>query len=60
MSLSREKIEYGVIRSFFSKRRNRYRTFLKKSMNRWIRRKSKKIDEESIAAIQKEYKGWEF
>jgi thymidylate kinase len=60
MGLSREKIEYGEIRKFFSKRRNRYRTFLKKSMNRWIRRKGKKIEEDSVAAIQREYKGWEF
>lgn len=29
-------------------------------MNRWIRRKSKTINEDSIADIKKEYQGWEF
>lgn len=60
MGLSREKIEYGEIRKFFTQRRNRYRTYLKKSMSRWVRRKAKKIDDESIADIKREYKGWEF
>ena len=60
MALNRNKIEYGEIRKLFTKRRDRYRTVLKKDMNRWIRRKAKIINEESIAEIKKEYKGWEF
>ena len=60
MALNRNKIEYGEIRKLFTKRRNRYRTILKKDMNRWIRRKAKTINEDSIADIKKEYQGWEF
>ena len=60
MALCREKIEYGEIRNFFSRKHDRHRVYLKKCMNRWIRRKSKKIDEDSIADIPKEYNGWEF
>ena len=61
MALCREKIEYGEIRKFFSrKKHDRHRVYLKKCMNRWIRRKSKKIEEDSIADIRKEYNGWEF
>ena len=61
MSLSREKIEYGSIRNMFSKQRHqRYRKVLKKGINRRIRYASKKIDEDSIADIQKPYKGWEY
>ena len=61
MGLSREKIEYGSIRNMFSKRRHqRYRQVLKKVINRRIRYTAKKIDEDSIADIQKPYKGWEY
>ena len=61
MSLSREKIEYGSIRNMFSKRRHQiYRRALKKGINRRIRYTAKKIDEDSIADIQKPYKGWEY
>lgn len=61
MGLSREKIEYGSIRNMFSKRRHqRYRRVLKKEINRRIRYTAKKIDEDSIADIQKPYKGWEY
>ena len=60
MALGKEQIEYGEIRKLFTKRCNRYRTVLKKQMNRWIRRESKKINEESVANIKREYKGWEF
>ena len=61
MSLSREKIEYGSIRNMFSKRRHqRYRRVLKKGINRRIRYTAKKIDEDSIADIQKPYKGLEY
>ena len=62
MALSREKIEYGEIRKFGAKKsEQRYRVFLKKCMNRWVRRKAKKIDlEGNDVTPQKEYKGWEF
>ena len=61
MSLSREKIEYGSIRNMFSKQiHQRYRQVLKKGINRRIRYTAKKIDEDSIADIQKPYKGWEY
>ena len=60
MSLSREKIEYGSIRNMFSnKRHQRYRQVLKRGINRRIRYNAKKIDEDSVADIQKPYKGWE-
>ena len=61
MSLSREKIEYGYIRNMFSKKRHqRYRQVLKRGINRRIRYKAKKIDEDSVADIKKPYKGWEY
>lgn len=61
MSLSREKIEYGSIRNMFStKRHQRYRQVLKRGINRRIRYKAKKIDEDSVADIKKPYKGWEY
>ena len=61
MSLSREKIEYGSIRNMFSKKRHqRYRRVLKMGINRRIRYKAKKIDEDSVADIKKPYKGWEY
>ena len=61
MSLSREKIEYGYIRNMFSKKRHqRYRQVLKRGINRRIRHTAKKIDEDSVADIQKPYKGWEY
>jgi hypothetical protein len=62
MGLTREKIEYGEIRKFFAKKsQQRYRVYLKKCMNRWLRRKAKQIDlnNENITP-KKEYKGWEF
>ena len=61
MGLSREKIEYGSIRNLFSKKRHqRYRQVLKRGINRKIRNTAKKIDENSVADIQKPYKGWEY
>lgn len=61
MGLSREKIEYGSIRNMFSKNRNHvYRKILKKGINRRVRYAAKKIDEDSVADIQKPYRGWEF
>lgn len=61
MSLSREKIEYGSIRNLFAKERHRrYRQLLKKGINRRVRYAAKKIDEDSVADIQKPYRGWEF
>ena len=61
MSLSREKIEYGSIRNLFSKKRHqRYRQVLKRGINRRIRHTAKNIDEDSVADIQKPYKGWEY
>ena len=61
MSLSREKIEYGSIRNLFSKKRHQiYRQVLKRGINRRIRHTAKKIDEDSVADIQKPYKGWEY
>lgn len=61
MSLSREKIEYGSIRNMFAKERhNRYRKILKKGINRRVRYAAKKIDEDSVADIQKPYRGWEY
>ena len=61
MSLRREKIEYGSIRNMFSKKRHqRYRQVLKRGINRRIRYRAKKIDEDSVAGIKKPYKGWEY
>lgn len=62
MALTREKIEYGEIRNLFAfKRHQRYRLFLKKCMNRWIRRKAKHINlTDDNLSIKKEYKGWEY
>ena len=62
MGLTREKIEYGEIRKFFAKKsQQRYRVYLKKCMNKWLRNKEKKINlEGENIPIKKEYKGWEF
>ena len=61
MALTREQIEYGEIRKFFSQRKSRYRKYLKKCMNKWLRNKAKEINlEDENIPIKKEYKGWEF
>ena len=61
MALTREQIEYGEIRKFFSQRQSRHRKYLKKCMNKWLRIKAKEINlEDENIPIKKEYKGWEF
>ena len=61
MALTREQIEYGAIRKFFSGRKSSYRKYLKKCMNKWLRNKAKEINlEDENPPIKKEYKGWEF
>ena len=61
MALTREQIEYDDIRKFFFKRRNRFHTYIKKCMNKYIRLKAKKINlDDTNIPIKRKYKGWEY
>ena len=59
MSLCKEKIEKGAIRAFFSKRRAGIHKWMKRQMNKYIRRQSKDISEDSLEP-KKRNCGWEF
>lgn len=61
MALTREQIEHGISGKFLSRRQSRYRKYLKKYMNKWLRNKAKEINlEDENIPIKKEYKSWEF
>ncbi len=62
MSLSRDKIEYGKIRSLFAKRKAGRHKWMKHCINKLVRIQSKDIDldDENNAIPKKPYKGWEY
>lgn len=60
MSLNREKIEKGEIRKLFGPTKSKVHKWMKNQMNRFIRRKSKHVEEDDSASIKKSYKGWEY
>ena len=58
MGLKNEQFEKGELKKY-CKPKAREHKWLKKMMNRFIRRKSKVIDEDAPLKIKKPYKGWE-
>lgn len=60
MSTYKEKIEKGRIRNFFKKPRAGVHKWMKKQMNRFLRRKAVDDDEKGIKTSKKPYQGWEF
>lgn len=58
MSLNREKIEKGELRKYVGVKAKIHK-WMKNQMNRFIRRKSKHINEDDPTSIKKSYKGWE-
>ena len=59
MGLKNEQFEKGELKKYLGKPKAGEHKWLKKVMNRFIRRQGKEIDEESPNKIKKPYKGWE-
>lgn len=59
MSLYKEKIEKGKIRSLFKKPRAGVHKWMKRQMNKYLRQQSKDVSEESLTP-KKRNAGWEF
>ena len=59
MSLYKEKIEKGPIRTLFSKPRAGIHKWMKNQMNRYIRKQSKDVSEDSLEPKKRNI-GWEF
>ena len=59
MGVNLEKIEKGPITKWFAKPKAGHHKWMKRMMNRFIRRKSKVIDEDAPLKFKKPYKGWE-
>ena len=59
MSLCKEKIEKGSIRKLFAKPRAGIHKWMKRQMNKYIRRQSKDVGEDSLEP-KKRNCGWEF
>lgn len=60
MGLSRNKIEKGFIKSLFTPRKAGVHKWMKKQMNRFMRRKPIEEDEVGGKSNSKPTKGWEF
>lgn len=60
MSTNKCKIEKGRIKSLFAPRRAGIHKWMKKQMNRFIRRKPIEEDEVGSKSNRKPTKGWEF
>lgn len=60
MSLYKEKLEKGKIRSLFTKPRAGVHKWMKRQMNKYIRRKPIEDDEIGIKTNRKPTRGWEF
>lgn len=60
MSLYKEKIEKGKIRSLFKKPRAGVHKWMKRQMNKFIRRKPIDDDDKGIKTARKQNCGWEF
>ena len=58
MGLKNEQFEKGELKKYCKPKAGEHKWY-KKMMNRFIRRKSKVIDEESPNKIKKPYKGYE-
>lgn len=59
MSLFKEKIEKGSIRTLFSKRRAGTHKWMKRQMNKYLRIQAKDVSEESLHP-KKRNVGWEY
>lgn len=62
MALTRDKIEHGKIQRLFPKVKSGIHRYMKKCINKLIRRQAKKIslnDDENLTP-KKQYKGWEY
>jgi hypothetical protein len=59
MSLYKIKIEKGKIRTLFSKPRAGVHKWMKNQMNRYIRKQSKDVSEDSLEP-KKRNAGWEY
>ena len=59
MSLYKVVIEKGAIRKLFAKRRAGVHKWMKNQMNRYIRKQSKDVGEDSLEP-KRRYCGWEF
>lgn len=62
MALSRDKIEKGKIQHLFPKVKSGIHRYMKKSINKLMRRQANKIslnDDENLTP-KKQYKGWEY
>ena len=60
MGVNLEKIEKGPITKWFAKPKAGHHKWMKRMMNKFIRRKAKEINEDSTAKIKKSYHGWEY
>lgn len=60
MAANRLKIEKGTIRSLFSKPKSRFHKWMKRQMNKYIRRQSIDIDDVGFKSNRKPTKGWEY
>lgn len=60
MSLYKEKIERGRIRTLFSKPRAGVHKWMKRQMNKYIRRKPIEEDEKGVKTNRKRFVGWEY
>ena len=59
MGLKNEQFEKGELKKYLGKPKAGEHKWLKKMMNRFIRRKGKEIDEDAPLKLKKTYKGWE-
>lgn len=59
MGLKNEQFEKGELKKYLGKSKAGEHKWLKKMMNRFIRRQAKVINEDAPLKFKKPYKGWE-
>lgn len=60
MSCCKEKIEKGRIRKLFPKPRSGFHKWMKRQMNKFMRRKPIQEDDKGYKSNRKPLKGWEY
>jgi hypothetical protein len=60
MSTNRNKIEKGKIRELFAKPKSGFHKWVKRQMNKYMRRKPIEEDDKGCKTNKKPIKGWEF
>ena len=60
MSLYKEKIEKGKIKKLFAPRRAGVHKWMKRQMNKFMRRRKIEEDDKGYKSNRKPIKGWEF